>query len=406
MFRIHQTNAAMAGRGRGKKTKKQPARDKRTPARFGDDDTNGGPTKKAKRSLSLGQAVIEEGELPDSDFDSDNDIDLSVGQEHEVELSLEDQIKKMVGVAVSAAIPELVKQVVAATATTSSRTEAAGANPRPGTSAQTAVQAAVQNQTDVISVGNVSLPSLPLDLHLTADIKAKILGNKYVKFGQLLYRDASDHDKLTVQVNNTQIEGQHLTVNPYPQQVKIKDIAAWDRAFSIYCYTYFSRHGDQAQGLTQYGRLIKDMAWRGLQWAIYDQNFRRLRELNADSYPWGKIEPHLWSQCATPHPNSFNGPTQSENINNLSRSSTQSRGANFRPSSANQESANKCFRFNRGQYCAQPCNYEHTCSNCGGQHTAASCTLQPAADVASDEEGFIGSDGQSYAETLTHSCWL
>ena len=414
--------------GRGKKTGKRPSRETRPPTRYHDTDAPAEQlpsAKKPKRSLSVGLAGLD---ADSSESDSEHDLNsnqtdagVSVGHgQHQNTLtpSLEEQVKQMVGTAVSAALPEVIRQVMSATANISSgagKQSATSATATSSTSEQSAassaatsnqsaatatssnhsaVDAAVQEQTETLTAGKISLPSLPLDLHLTSDMKAKIVGNKYVKFGQLLFKDASDNDKLTVQVTNKAIEGQQLTVNPHPQQVRIKDISAWDRAFDIYCFTYFSQHSNQAQGVTQYGRLIKDMAWRGYQWLNYDTSFRRLREMDADSYPWSKIEPHLWSQCAVPQTNVRHG--LSQNIaSNQSRPGFQSptfpargRGRNFRDfgrggrannfrstyaNQGNRSSTAKCFRFNKGQHCNGSCAYDHSCSNCGGNHPGNNC---------------------------------
>ena len=382
-------------RGRGKQqASARPTRKKRAPGRYDDGQSQNQP-KKPKRSLSVGQASVEA--VEGSDYETDGEDSMSLGHahrsHHQVE-DLEDQVKRIVGSAVSAAIPEVVKQVVAATAIVNNPSGSQSTVVSDEPNSQSPVESAIEEQTASILAGKVNNPALPLDLHLTADMKAKIIGKKYVKFGQLLYKDTTDNDKLTVQVTNQLIEGQHLTVNPYPHQVKIKDIATWDRAFSIYCYTYFAQHANEAQGLTQYGRLIKDMAWRGHQWFAYDQSFRRLREIDADSYPWGKIEPHLWSQYAIPHPNNSFG--SSQNIDNSPRNSNtpqsfapRGRGSrpfrgrgrggrtpNFRPDSfAHGSSASKkCYVFNRGQHCSySPCRYDHSCSDCGGNHPAANC---------------------------------
>ena len=110
------------GRARGKKSgNSRPTREKRAPGRFGMDDvTLPTPAKKPKRSLSLGQVAAEAQTSEASDSDSDGDDGLSMGQAHQRHLvpvveNLEDQVKRIVGSAVSAAIPEVVKQVVAAT---------------------------------------------------------------------------------------------------------------------------------------------------------------------------------------------------------------------------------------------------------------------------------------------------
>ena len=120
----------------------------------------------------------------------------------------------------AASLPAVVKEVMEATKTSSleankSAQGQAATNDQgndqelqerntTGTSIhQSAVDSAVQQQTVNVTAGKLRLPSLPLDLHLSADLKAKVIGNTYVKFGQLISKDTPEEDKMQLQVAHT-----------------------------------------------------------------------------------------------------------------------------------------------------------------------------------------------------------
>ena len=252
---------------------------------------------------------------------------------------------------------------------------------------------------------DISSVALPPDMHLSDDMKAKIIGNKFMKFGSLLYKDSNNERKLTLKLNG---KSGSMLVDPDENCVFIKYIDQWDKAFTVYFYRYVIAHPQEANALMMYGRLIKEMAQRGFYWYQYDEQFRRLRALDPKSKPWGSIDPTLWALWATTSPrNSFaSTSTQSNNgrgqmlrggqanygnrgygnngfQNNRFQSNGQSgyysrgNGRNFanrpynnggmpynrRPDAMAQQKV--CFRFNKGRICQPPCNYAHKCGNCG-----------------------------------------
>ena len=134
-------------------------------------------------------------------------------------------------------------------------------------------------------------------------MKAKIQGNKFMKFGKLLHRDNSNEKKLTLKLGSS---GTSFVVDPNENAVFIKYIDQWDKAFTIYCYRYLLAHPEEANDLLMYGRLIKDMALKNFMWYQYDEQFRRLRANDPKSKPWGVIEPTLWALYATTRQQSAN----------------------------------------------------------------------------------------------------
>ena len=325
---------------------------------------------------------------------------------------LEDRVQTMVQSMLAASLPAVVKEVMEATKTSSLEAnksaqgqaatndqdndqELQERNATETSMQQSAVDSAVQQQTVNITAGKLRLPSLPLDLHLTAELKAKIIGNKFVKFGQLISKDTPEEDKMQLQVAHTpQVSNtQQLEVTPQQAPVRIRDIDTWGRAFDIYCYAYLAKHTTAGRALVHYGRVIKDMAWKGHQWLNYDESFRKLRETDDELYPWDKVEPHLWANCTTPriatHRNNMNGPQPNQFFQQNGPFGPggvtgRGRGRNFRGwgrgqpafgrfSGPGQQLQRQCYRFNRGNPCQKPCKFEHCCANCGGNHPVFTC---------------------------------
>ena len=261
---------------------------------------------------------------------------------------------------------------------------------------------------------------MPPDLHLSDDKKSKIAGEKYVKFGSLLYKDKQNEQKFTLKLNaSNSFNANSFVVDPNENCVRIKHIEVWDKAFTIYQYCYLKSHPEQAQGLLMYGRMIKDMAWRGFCWLQYDEQFRMLRETDPKAYPWGSIEPTLWSTWAIPRVGGqfnlrgqFNGRGQGRGYRGYMHNQGQNSGyANYQDSyasdgfgrgcgfgrfrnnsfgnrghrfnsrpagnfgfNANSRADKLCFRFNAGRSCRQPCIYKHSCLKCGADgHGELNC---------------------------------
>ena len=98
---------------------------------------------------------------------------------------------------------------------------------------------------------------LPLDLHLMKEIKAKMVGNIYVEFSQLISRDLKEQG-LTLQLTDGEKQ-QRLTVNQQMPKAWITNSDAWARAFDIYSYAYLA--DKEARALVKYRALI--MSWPG-----------------------------------------------------------------------------------------------------------------------------------------------
>ena len=369
-------------------------------------------------------------DITDTTFDEeDEEIQFNPG-EGSSRMVLEqdgDSIRKLVSEQFAELVPQAIQAAVRETMKQSqSQTQ---------TSTETEAQNVVTAITDDITqAGELGLPNekvndvgLPPDMHLTAEKRSKVVGDKYINFGKLLYKDNQNDKKLTVKLNATNAGNHSLSVDPNENAIKIKNIDQWDRAFTVYQFAKVKAHPHEALGLIRYGRTIKDMAWRGFGWLQYDENFRRLRELDPAAHPWGKIEPTLWSTWAIPraistsygisqtigrlsNQQNFNGSNLQSNYqptyqhNNFQQPNYQhnnfQQGNRYHPY-GNRRGNNKpsydrsrfnsqsfgtglhvgspygkfCFKFNGGTFCPKPpCSFEHRCSKCMQfGHGAAKC---------------------------------
>ena len=380
---------------------------------------NAPSTSGAKRASSQGKAPAKKQKPNESMVQEDDSVS-------EVDFpSLQDMVNEAIAKAlpgvVSKAVTEAIPQLVAAMPPLQSvpvGTDLVGGQSQ---SREAALSVAANIAGGEVE-NKVQSVALPPDLHLSEDQKSKIVGDKYVKFGTLLFRDQQNEKKLTLKLNSSS-NSPSFVVDPNENSVKIRYIEVWDRAFTIYQYRYVQAHPEQAQGLLMYGRLIKDMAWRGLGWLQYDEQFRRLRETDPNAYPWGAIEPNLWATWALPRAigqfsnnsntigrgqsrggrgyfnsgmgfeNSFgrssNNGHQGGNSFSNGYAGNSGRGHSFGFSGrgtsfgsnrgsrfANRQFGNNrqangnnmrppCFRFNAGRYCRQPCDFGHVCMRCG-----------------------------------------
>ena len=337
-----------------------------------------GTSAHTSETLSIGQETQK-----GSSSSGSQQVDLSVGQEKEPADPNQD-MKKLIANMLQATLPQVVKEAVRAATENN-----APKNTTTQTQNTTSLAAAVAQQTQQMTGESIhkdtnlptaNLPSLPLDLHLTSETRARIISNGYINFAQLLNKTSSE--PLAIQIQNTQAQ-QHIVLAPQPHKQHITSIDAWNRAFDIYCYAYFAKNHQQAQSVIKYGRLIRDMAWKGFHWAKYDDNFRRLRETNPDAYPWDRIEPQLWAECTSMRmlptrptwtsygtENQHSGPSRLAGMQfKQSQQSTPFRG----PRQQKGSPKSVCFRYNRGEPCFTNCKFQHVCLKCGGPHTGQVC---------------------------------
>ena len=349
----------MSGRGRG--------RGGRGRGRGGSKAVGGVTTRSAKRpsdTLDTPEPQTKMVHHEDASSDAESDITFQI---------TESALQAKISAAINSIVPSIVAQTAEAVrkATTTAQTPAPRA---PET--VTPLQQAVEQQTLLISGNagsannNTVSSDIPLDLHLKPEMLANIKGYKYVKFGELLIKEQRDNEKMTLHLGDN-TSSKQIMVGPYFNQVKIVHISQWIRAFDIFSYVLVRAHPDDATGLIQYGNLIKDMAFRGLNWANYDRQFRRLKERNPSQHPWGCTDLTLYSQnIIVPRGGNLNPPHQGQNNQNMPFRTQGWQASN----SHSNRPVKKCFAYNKS-FCkfGPRCRYAHICTKCEGMHPASKC---------------------------------
>lgn len=183
-----------------------------------------------------------------------------------------------------------------------------------------------------------------LGMHVSQQVRDKIINGEYVELDSLLNNSNNDQTKTIVVDNNG-----NINVKQKPEK-RITEIGTWVDAFLIYTSIYTAAHPDSTQGLLKYMFNVKLGASRCIHmgWKKYDQQFRLKRARNP-TMAWGTVDMELW-------------------LLYISQGQT--------PVSDNQVAVGKCFTYNNKGRCGRTsCRYLHRCLKCGGPHAAFACTL-------------------------------
>ena len=358
---------------------------------------------------------------PDDSNDSESEVDFAASK---TSLSIREMVAQCVAEEIPAAVSNAVKESIPALIESINNKATSDDSSEVSHESQSVASALAEDISgDTDSDGEsdkLNDVGLAPDINVSPELKAKCIGDKYYSFGKLLYKEPDDK-MLTLKAKASGGSIKSLMVDPNENSVKIRNIGQWDRAFTIHQYMYVEAHPEAALGLIRHGSIIKDMAWRGLCWQQYDENFRRHRSRNPKAYPYGVIVPTLWSTWAIPRAitaaagtsqvignqgyrqqNGYQSNRQQNmnrgNRSNWSQSNNKGRwqqnsfmnnsqvprnnngrfgseGNHFNPGPSAPRSARICFRFNERNVCKKPpCTFKHVCSKCGqANHGAVAC---------------------------------
>ncbi len=207
---------------------------------------------------------------------------------------------------------------------------------------------------------------LPLGSTVDPKIKAKIWANQYVEFEDILFGDT--RSKYTLK---TDTEGEFRIVQ---FDRKITTIGQWSQAFDVFVSVYIQKASfvSHLPELLTYGREIKKMAERNMNFLMYDDLFRRDRARLQNPYSWAAFREDLY------HEATFNKDSSS------SKASAVKVTASSAPSSTPNSQKKSvyiprgfCFSFHsNGQSCDEgsACRYQHLCFRCKkGDHPQYQC---------------------------------
>lgn len=186
--------------------------------------------------------------------------------------------------------------------------------------------------------------------HLPEKLKFRIWENKYVDFYTLLHPDSEGSFNLSF---NTMDKPSFTLL---PRKSRSLTELEWISAFDDYTAIYVRKYPEEVGSLITYGKFVKNLMAKRLNWSMYDSRFRKDREFSL--CPWTTIRIDLQIQASFP-PQSNNFPQNRE----IKRVFSQ-------PSQISNIPVGYCFKFHTpGQYCQNTnCQFKHACPNCNKHH--------------------------------------
>ena len=209
--------------------------------------------------------------------------------------------------------------------------------------------------------------AIPIDLHVSDDIRTKIAANKYIDLDCLVPKTTISNK--IPEAGTFQLVDGVLKVVPSSKARRIKSIEGWCSAFNVYITIYTRVHTSEMAHLLQYVETIKSLAADGADWYFYDQNFRYCRAQCAAAYPWHSIN---WELHMTAKSKGQSNTLEAGRVNmGIKKQPFRKPGYPGLPRGT-------CHRFHRGLGChALSCPWTHECFKCrNGKHPAYRCTAK------------------------------
>ena len=207
---------------------------------------------------------------------------------------------------------------------------------------------------------------------LSAKIKQDIWDDKFVDMAALLYPDTHTSSygvQFAGVLASEQGHGEHRFA---PRKKKVITINDWVKAFQIYMAVYIQKPGREACApeLLTYMAEIQSIAEDGLDWALYDDQYRRDRASNLSPPPWSAVNQPLHNVIMRKR-NSGMPPGQAQQ-----KPSTGNFRNNHNTSSI---PVDFCFAYHsRTRRCEKAsCPFKHQCFKCNHprHHPAFTCPV-------------------------------
>lgn len=207
---------------------------------------------------------------------------------------------------------------------------------------------------------------MPLGHLLPAKIKQDIWADKFVDMAALLYPDT--HTSYGVQfAGDLASEEGHGEIRFAPRKRRITAITDWSKAFSTYIAVYIQKPGREASApeLLTYMAEIQSIAEDGLDWALYDDQYRRDRAANINPPPWSAVNQPLHNIILRKRTSAM-PPSQAQKKPSNSNFRSQSNTANNRPPNPYNIPPGSCYSYHTpNRRCTkQNCSYKHQCFHC------------------------------------------
>ena len=220
--------------------------------------------------------------------------------------------------------------------------------------------------------------AIPLGGNVSDKLKAKIWADEFVHFSALL-EPSVNQSRYAVNLSPAQGDKQaSLTFEQHHAAKKIVSINQWITAFNIFAAIKCQTKPRESVNLFKYCEIVRDIAAKMGDWAMYDEQFRYLRQSAPERFPWEAVHWELWLKATT----TFRASKPTTNFR-ASKQSRQSFGQGT------------CWSFNAGKFCGG-CKYAHKCSNCGAKHAASQCN---SSSVGTEQRGASQRVGQGASTT-------
>jgi len=251
-----------------------------------------------------------------------------------------EQLRSLVGEMINAALPVPAPALQALAHIEHPGAEAAAA-PAAG--------AAPANLPDGVGVSSVPVA-----------LRQKIVAHHYINLGLLTEgADPALEDPACLQLVNGQLR-QVRTAK------EITSFASWCAAFLQFAGVYLDAHPTDAIGIVSHMLQVSQLTapGLGLAWKVFDEQFRRAREMRPELHPWGQTAScsQLWLQSVA------------RGVGGAARNgAATAAGPSGLP--AARGALKPCFAFNRHgcQSSASDCEWAHQCRRCAGPHPIRDC---------------------------------
>lgn len=227
---------------------------------------------------------------------------------------------------------------------------------------------------------------MPLGHSLPQKIKNDIWEDKFVDMAALLYPDT--HTTYGVQLTGDVSSEEALSGLKVTQHKKrVRSIAEWSKAFSTFIAVYIQKPGHEgdATDLLTYMAEVQSIAEDGLDWAMYDDMYRRDRCATTNPQSWACINQHIHNAVMRKRANYVafpSGPAHSRPMHRpfLTQHSTYRHTTDQKPFQRQQNISTPpgyCYDFHTPEkFCSRPrCTFKHKCFQCntGKTHPAFMC---------------------------------
>ena len=163
------------------------------------------------------------------------------------------------------------------------------------------------------------------------------------------------------------------TVGDTDQQLSLDH---WTQRFYVFVAVILEKNPEHGPALMKYGYTIREMAHQGVDWRMYDQDFRQFHSGLA-TIPWDQLNSELFLLARDTHNLRYKRDSELSRFRDRSPKRRQSfpQGACWTALSNN----GACHKYQ--------CSFRHSCNQCKGNHPTNRCARKPAHKSTDSHQG-------------------